>query len=379
VKRRARNVVATIALTLIAGVAAGGCGWRGLNSLPLPGTVGGGDGSYSVQVQVPNATNLQQNARVRLGDVTVGNVAKIELQGWHALLTLRVSGTVHLPANANAMIGQTSLLGSLHVELAPPTGVAPQGTLHEGSVISLSTAGSYPTTEQTLSAVSALLNGGGLGQIQDITKAFGTALGGHEDDFRALIAQLDQFVGHLNSQIDAILAATQSLNTVVGQFAAQRPVLDKALTTIPNALAALKDQRVNLADVSARLARLGALTVDTVTKAKEPLIAEIHDLGPVLKSIADAGPALTRSLGTLATFPFPEDKIDAFQRGDYTNISVILDLTLSRLDASLLTGTRWEGSLTELEMRWGRTIGQKPSPYTRGNPLVVPYIEDQGP
>ena len=49
------------------------------------------------------------------------------------------------------------------------------------------------------------------------------------------------------------------------------------------------------------------------------------------------------------------------------NISVIADLTLNRLDSSFPTGTRFEGELTELEMRWG-TIGQLPNPYTSANP-----------
>lgn len=44
----------------------------------------------------------------------------------------------------------------------------------------------------------------------------------------------------------------------------------------------------------------------------------------------------------------------------------------------MLTGTRFEGMLTELEMQWGRTIGQIPSPYTAGNPLIAPYHFDQG-
>jgi phospholipid/cholesterol/gamma-HCH transport system substrate-binding protein len=65
-------------------------------------------------------------------------------------------------------------------------------------------------------------------------------------------------------------------------------------------------------------------------------------------------------------------------RGDYGNLSLIFDLTLSRIDSGLFTGTRWEGDLTELEMQWGRTIGQLPSPYTHTNPLVVPYHWDQG-
>jgi phospholipid/cholesterol/gamma-HCH transport system substrate-binding protein len=44
-----------------------------------------------------------------------------------------------------------------------------------------------------------------------------------------------------------------------------------------------------------------------------------------------------------------------------------------------LTGTRFEGKLTEAELRWGRTIGQLPSPYTSSNPLLAPYRTDQGP
>ena len=38
-----------------------------------------------------------------------------------------------------------------------------------------------------------------------------------------------------------------------------------------------------------------------------------------------------------------------------------------------------ERELTELEMQWGRTIGQTPSPVTWRNPLVTPYNLNQGP
>ena len=99
----------------------------------------------------------------------------------------------------------------------------------------------------------------------------------------------------------------------------------------------------------------------------------------MLESLANAGPALTRALGLFATYPFPNENVGNWQRGDYANLTAVIDLTLSRLDASFLTGTRWEGNLTELELQWGRTIGQLPSPYTSGNPLVAPYHCDQGP
>lgn len=367
------------AVVVMACVVVSGCSWKGANSLALPGTEGGGPGAYSIQAQLPDVSTIQQNSRVRVGDVTIGNVSKIERQGWHALVTMTVNRDVHLPGNATATVGQTSLLGSMHIELAPPKGSDPVGTLKEGSLIPLSSAGAYPTTEQTLAAISLLLNGGGIGQIQDITQAFSTAFAGREGDLRSLIDQMDQFVKHLNDQTNDIISATESLNNLAGQFAAEKPVLDKALTTIPDALAVLKDERQQIADAADQLGRFSVLANDSIVQTKESLVQELKDVGPVLESLANAGPALTRSLSFLATYPWPKETLTNWLRGDYANLTAVIDLTLSRLDSSLLTGTRFEGELTELEMQWGRTIGQLPSPYTGGNPLVIPYRFDQGP
>lgn len=376
--RRWRRAAAGLLVLPIA-VLAGCANWRGLNSVPLPGTQGGGPGSYTIQVQMPDVNNIQPNSRVRVGDVNVGNVKKIERQGWHALLTITMNGDVDLPANATATIGQTSLLGSLHIELAPPTNVPPEGKLHDGSLIPLSNADTYPSTEQTLAALSLVLNGGGVGQLQDIIKAFSTAFNGREQDTRSLINQLDKFVGNLNDQTDDIIAATDSLNNLVGQFADKKPVVDRALRTIPDALAVLRDQRSNLVEAADRLGKISALAADSVRQTKDALVQELKDLAPVLQSLANAGPDLTRSFSLFLTYPWPNETLENWVRGDYANLTAVIDLTLSRIDQGLFTGTRFEGNLTELEMQWGRTIGVMPSPYTAGNPLIIPYRFDQGP
>jgi phospholipid/cholesterol/gamma-HCH transport system substrate-binding protein len=377
-----RAAASLVLIVVVAGIS--GCGWRGLNSLPLPGTQGNGPGSFVIQAQMPDVNNIQPNSRVRVADVTVGHVTKIERQGWHALLTMRLNGDVNLPANATAKIGTTSLLGSYHIELAPPTNQPPQGKLRNGSLIPLSHGGAYPTTEQTLAALSLVLNGGGLGQVQDITEAFSTAFRGREQDLRSLIGQLDKFTAYLNDQKDDIIAATDSLNHLVGKFAAQQPVLDRALATIPDALAVLNKERDNLVEAADQLGKFSALTADSVNKTKENLVKELKQVGPVLESLANAGPSLTRSLSLIPTFPFPNETIEKWQRGDYANLTAIVDLTLSRIDQGLFVGTKWECDLTELELQWGRTIGQFPSPCMRGgffnpgNPLAIPY-RDQGP
>jgi phospholipid/cholesterol/gamma-HCH transport system substrate-binding protein len=375
------GVRAVIAVMVsVAALALSGCSdWQGLNSLPLPGTAGHGAGAFTIQAQMPDVNNLKQNSRVRVGDVTVGNVTKIERQGWNALVTMSLDGNVNLPANATAVVGQTSLLGSLYVGLAPPKGVAPEGKLRDGSLIPLSAGGAYPSTEQTLAAISFVLNGGGINQIQDITQALSQAFTGRESDLRSLITQLDVFISYVDDQKGDIISANESLNKLVGQIAEQKPVVDKALKTIPDALVVLKDQREQLSEALTQLGKFSALAADSVNQTKQALVQELKDLGPVLQSLADAGPALTRALSFFPTFPWPKETLTNWMRGDYGNLSLTFDLTLSRIDSGFFTGTRWEGNLTELELQWGRTIGQLPSPYTAGNPLVEPYHWDQGP
>ena len=370
--------IIAVAMSLLSG-----CGfareWQGANTFPLPGTKGGGDGSFDIRAEMPDIQNLQRNSRVRVNDVTVGTVTDIELEGWHAVVGMRLDSGTDLPANTTAKLGQTSLLGSVHVELAAPADVPPVGNLEQGSLIPLSSSSAYPSTEKTLSAVSLLLNGGGLGQVQDITAALSTAFSGREEDLRHLIGELDKFVLYLNDQKADIIAATESLNNLVSQFAEQKPVLDRALQSIPRAVTVLKDERQNLVDAVDQIGDFGALAAESVNQTKENLVKELHDLGPVLQSLADAGPALTKSLDYYATFPWPKSTLANWMRGEYGNLSGVFDLTLSRLDAGLFTGTRFEGELTELELQWGRTIGQMPSPYTARNPLVAPYQFNQGP
>ena len=374
-----RHIVAASVTVAVVMASAGCAGWQGLNSLPMPGTQGGGPGSFVIRAQLPDVNNIQPNSRVRVADVDVGTVTRIERQGWHALVTMRLDGDVVLPENSVVTIGLTSLLGSLHIELSPPTGVAPYGRLGDGSLIPLSSGGAFPSTEQTLAALSMVLNGGGLGHVQDITEAFSTALRGREQDVRGLVGQLETFTRNVSGQTGDIIAATESLDDLVGQFAAQRPVLDHALDTIPDALAVLNGERDDLIDTADQFGTFSALTVDTVNQTKDNLVKELEDIGPVLTELADAGPSMTRALSYILTFPFPNETIEKWQRGDYANLTAIADLTLSRIDAGMFTGTRWEGDLTELELQWGRTIGQFPSPYTRANPLTVPYRWDQGP
>ena len=128
-----------------------------------------------------------------------------------------------------------------------------------------------------------------------------------------------------------------------------------------------------LPDAIDALGKFSAIAASAIQQSRQALVDNLRNIAPVLRSLADAGPALTKGLDFLSTYPWVKSTVPNWFRGDFANITLVIDLTLSRLDSSLFTGTRWEGDLTELEMQWGRTIGQMPSPYTSGNPLIAPY------
>ena len=96
---------------------------------------------------------------------------------------------VVVPANVVATVGQTSLLGSMHLALNPPLGQAPEGRLQPGATIPLSKSSAYPSTERTLSTLSTLVNSGGLGQIGDIIHNFNVGLSGRQSEARDLLAR----------------------------------------------------------------------------------------------------------------------------------------------------------------------------------------------
>ncbi|SFA61552.1 phospholipid/cholesterol/gamma-HCH transport system substrate-binding protein [Rhodococcoides kroppenstedtii] len=346
--------VGRVAALVLAPLLLAGCGWRGLDSLPLPGTVGTGPDSWAVTVEMPNVSTVRENSPVHVDDVTVGHVDRIGLVDGHAVVTLRLEARVVLPENAVASIGQTSLLGSAHVELASPTAEPARGRLADGAVIGLDRAGAYPTTEETLSALSLVLQGGGLARVGDIVGEVDAALGGREDAVRSVLDDLDVVLAGLDRHRAQIDSAVVELDRFAAVVAADDAGVDEALAVFAPATEVLADQRENLVAFSVALGRLGTTASAVTDDTTEDLTAVLTDLRPVLASLADAGDSLTESFRYLLTYPFPIDVYRNAVRGDYANGEVTLDLRLDTLDNALLLGTPLQGMLAGPEGAVGR-------------------------
>lgn len=333
--RRALAIGSCVVLTVA------GCAFHGLNSLPLPGTAGRGPGAHIYHIQIANVSTLESNSPVMVNDVVVGSVGPMTVRGWHADVEISVKREAVIPANAVASVGQTSLLGSMHLELNPPLGEKPSGRLQSGATIPLNRSSTYPSTEQTLSSLSVVVNGGGLGQIGEIIHNFNAALSGREGAVRDLLNRLDKFVGTLDDQRGNIVASIQALNRLSATFAGQRDVLSQALRKIPPALDVLIRERPRLTTALDKLRIFSDTATGLINDTQADLVKNLTNLEPTVRALASVGPDLDRVLAYATHFPFPQDLIDRGVRGDYFNLFAQLDLTIPRLKQGLLLGTHW--------------------------------------
>jgi len=329
------------------------CDWRGIANMPLPVGRGTGSNHMTIYVQMPDTLALNTNSRVRVADVWVGTVRDIRLKNWVATLTLDVDPTVKLPANATAKIGQTSLLGTQHVELAAPKNPSPQ-PLKSGDTIPLMNSSAYPTVERTLASVAVILTGGGIANLDVIQTEILNILDGHVDQVREFLSRLDTFVGELNRRRDDLTRAIDSTNQLLTIVANHNDTLDRVLTDIPPLIQHFADTRQLFADATESLGRFSDVANRVLSDTRPNLHQSLQSLQRPLEQLERAAPFVIGALKLGLTAPFDIDDVEKVIRGDYVNVSGALDLTLSTFDNTLLSGTGLSGALRALEQAWGR-------------------------
>ncbi|MET9967864.1 MCE family protein, partial [Streptomyces sp. NPDC006356] len=202
-----------------------GCEFNGWYDVQLPGGAASDGDAYHVTVEFRDVLDLVPQSAVKVNNVTVGAVEKVELDGWHARVRLRVADSVKLPANATAELHQTSMLGEKYVALSRPAGTAPVGRLTDGAVIPLSRSGRNPEIEEVLSALSALLNGGGVAQLKTITVELNKALEGRENRVKSLLKELNVFLGGLDEQKRDIVRALKAVDRLAGRLGKEKKTI----------------------------------------------------------------------------------------------------------------------------------------------------------
>ncbi|WP_328976069.1 MCE family protein [Streptomyces canus] len=334
--------VGTVAWAAVGALLLSGCEFNGWYDVQLPGGAAADGHAYHVTVEFRDVLDLVPQSAVKVNNVTVGAVEKVQLEGWHARVRLRVADSVKLPANAVAELRQTSMLGEKYVALSAPSDTAPVGRLGDGDRVPLSRSGRNPEIEEVLSALSALLNGGGVAQLKTITVELNKALNGRENRVRSLLKELNTFIGGLDDQRKDIVRALKAVDRLAGRLGKEKKTIAQAVDAMPPALKVLADQRRDLTKMLTALSKLGKTGTKVVKASHDDTVANLKQLRPILKQLNKAGDDLPNSLELLTTYPFPRNAVDAV-RGDYVNLDITADLDLSDLYGNLTGGSGKSG------------------------------------
>jgi phospholipid/cholesterol/gamma-HCH transport system substrate-binding protein len=333
---RLTTLVHALAGVVVGSVVLTGCDFD-VFELPLPGGTDVGENPMTITVQFQDVLDLVPQSTVKVNDVNVGKVTRIELDGYSAVATLELRSDTQLPDNAIAEIRQTSLLGEKFVSLGPPPIGASSEPLESGDTIEIEDTGRNPEVEEVLGALSLLLNGGGVAQLKTISHELNQALTGREDAARSVLTQIEDFTANLDDNKVEIVNAIEALNRLSLAVTRQQDDIDSALEELPSALTSIDGQREDLIRMLQALNDLGDVGVRVIKASKDATIDSFRQLQPVLTELANSGDSFVKAFHVFLTYPFVDEVVGRdpqvarnLHMGDYTNLSVTLDLDVSQ-------------------------------------------------
>jgi len=112
-------------------------------------------------------------------------------------------------------------------------------------------------------------------------------------------------------------------------LAQQNQTIADTLDTLPQALNVLREDRSKLTTLLTSLSHLGSVASNIIVATQTSLTSALRDLSPALEQLSAAGSDLPHALRVAGTFPFPLGTTLQAVKGDYANLHLFLDLTLT--------------------------------------------------
>ncbi|WP_422394983.1 MCE family protein [Nocardia vulneris] len=335
---RIRSVARGFGIALATGLAAAlvtSCASDGIYSVPLPGGADVGDHPMRIDIQFDDVLDLVPQSAVKVEGVPVGRVEEITIgkDQWTATVRTVVNSAVDLPDNAHAEVRQSNLLGEKFIELSKPADPA-TAKLRDGAVITVDRTRHATEIEQVLGAMSLLLNGGGVAQLQPIVTELNKTLGGREERVRSLLDQANTLIKGLDDQVNDITRALDGLDVLSSRVSQQTEQIGKILDELPEGVQILEQQRPQLVGLLTQLDRVGQAGFDVLDHSKDDLIRDLTSLRPTLQELGKSAPDLVTAFPLIPTYPFPDSTLESTFGGSvntWLSVDQQIGVTLSNL------------------------------------------------
>lgn len=271
----------------------------------------------SVIANFEQVGDLVEASNVQSSDVVIGTVQKIELKGWEAAVTLCIDKGEQIPADVEARVRTTSLLGEKFVDLRPRTEGPP--FLEDGAVLGSEDTSKATELEDVFAQLATILGAGNLEDLNRFTASQADILRDNASELRTVLAELKTFTDTLAVRKDSIASAIDSLDSVARSVVDEQGVLKRFLDSFADSSGVLADQKGSLNDLLFSLDRFTRISVRLLEATEAGLDEQFRELRPVLRTVVRKSSEVREAIRTLAVFSqyFPES-----MPGDYLQLDV---------------------------------------------------------
>jgi phospholipid/cholesterol/gamma-HCH transport system substrate-binding protein len=311
-----------IAALAAVGLLTAGCGLS-LQSMPKIGGLGGA--TYQIHARFSNVLNLPANAPVREGSALVGQVGSITTHDFKADLVLNIRKNVRLPVGTTAQTRFDSPLGDDYVVLQVPA-QSNGPWLAEGATLGEAQTSTAPSVEDTLAALSAVLNGGGINQLGVVINELNKTFHGNEPQIRGFLEQITTAVSSLSAHsgdIDIALIAIANLNT---QLSAGSGTITAGIDAIAPAVTVLANENNDLTQLNTNVSQLAAVANSIFSQSAQSVVNDINQLLPVVNQLSGVAQQLGPALADIARFEATTPKIAP---GNYLQVAITAGVNIN--------------------------------------------------
>ena len=283
---------------------------------------------YRFQADFEEATQLADNADVRISGVTVGRVIKSEQVGDSTRAEVEIDAAyAPIPKNTRATLRQKTLLGETYVEITP--GDKASGDLPDGGL--LPSGQIRPTVE--LDEILRALDERTRTDLQRFLRGTAAAFDRRGEDFNAAAGNLPSFASDARTLVEVLDTQERAVRRVVrdsgevfeslgrgdGQLAGLIQAVDTVVTTTARRNADL-EETVRILPTTLRELQPTLSDVESISREARPLVSDLRPAARKLEPTLRDGLALAPDL-----------------RGLFKDLDRVIDVSADALPATTRT------------------------------------------
>lgn len=250
---------------------------------------------------------------VQVADVRVGSVTKIELtEDYRARVTMKVKDDLELPANSQAVLRTTSLLGEKFIELraqrddagelVPGTGVLADGDEIEQAI-------EAPELEFVAEEAVQVLAGVVTNDLATIIETGAVGFGGRAAELSSLIDSLGIVSATMADQTANLVSIIDDLDAASATLAEGSPAVDRLLLNLADATTVLAENRELTLQTLRDLTRLAQRQNELVFQPfRDDLERQLSQLDGLLAVVASQRGEVATLVDWLAEFTVKAQK-----------------------------------------------------------------------